>query len=594
RSSAYWLVIAKPKKLLRDRSRISSQRSWKTGYRNSAAIDADAGLGHTGGPADSGAAANIFEYSVECSEDVTNAMLISTLWRTVGDKVLHMTYSTKAAIKPLRAHPYPLKKLVFSLDDEAFHEPNSVWFEPEHVEVVFFDDLFVSNYISGNIRFRDAILEAHATPQDIRESCDEIKQSIKQSHDAILEAQVTRRPSPPPSILLNGPKKPRKRAGAHDIRVTSALHRRKPSWQGSIGLVKAFTQRCGSKGREVSRLVTKSAHLGSASEGVLPSQRTFFQHGAGTRLHSIDEQNAVDTMAERLLGQDYQSSRHKAYIPTARTDSASALKTTKSEQPSVSHRKKSSLQASADTAKVVTQRMYGKSREAIGVVAEEATHRSTVSFFSINTDISSIHTATLRQKREEWSNSQEGTSPTVATPALEPLVPIILLPQSVAQARVDLYTRISNNIYGGSAQIYVEWAELDKVQSMLEAHRSTHEKIAGLVPLVDELTEMQRRATGSRGASNSRAPPTSTPKRPRTGTGSGNRNPSSESTPNPNTISTGDMDIDEQAPQGDETTEQINLEIRPPFKKPRVDPDPKSPARSSSRASARGRPASRP
>ncbi|KAH0169661.1 hypothetical protein KCU67_g2966, partial [Aureobasidium melanogenum] len=116
--------------------------------------------------------------------------------------------------------------------------------------------------------FRDAILEAYATPQDIRESCDEMKQSIKQSHDAILEAQ-----------------KLRKRAGDHDIRATSALHRRKPSWQGSIGSVKTFTQRCGSKGREVFRSATKSAHPRSASEGALPLQRTFFQHGAGTRLH---------------------------------------------------------------------------------------------------------------------------------------------------------------------------------------------------------------------------------------------------------------------------------------------------------------------
>jgi hypothetical protein len=39
--------------------------------------------------------------------------------------------------------------------------------------------------------------------------------------------------------------------------------------------------------------------------------------------------------------------------------------------------------------------MFGKSKEAIGVVTEEATHRSTVSFFSINTDISSIHIATV-------------------------------------------------------------------------------------------------------------------------------------------------------------------------------------------------------
>ncbi|KAG9740526.1 hypothetical protein KCU73_g9184, partial [Aureobasidium melanogenum] len=226
--------------------------------------------------------------------------------------------------------------------------------------------------------FRDAILEAYATPQDIRESCDETKQSIKQSHDAILEAQ-----------------KLRKRAGDHDIRATSALHRRKPSWQGSIGSVKTFTQRCGSKGREVFRSATKSAHPRSASEGVLPLQRTFFQHGASTRLL---EQNAVDTMAERLLGQDHQSSRHKAYIqsfPTARTDSASALKTTKSQQRSVSHRKKSSWQASADPAKIVTRRMFGKSKEVIGVVAEKATHRSRVSDPSINTDISSIHTATV-------------------------------------------------------------------------------------------------------------------------------------------------------------------------------------------------------
>lgn len=42
---------------------------------------------------------------------------------------------------------------MFSLDDEAFHEPNSVLVEPEHVEVVFLDNLFVSNYISGNIQY---------------------------------------------------------------------------------------------------------------------------------------------------------------------------------------------------------------------------------------------------------------------------------------------------------------------------------------------------------------------------------------------------------------------------------------------------------
>lgn len=170
------------------------------------------------------------------------------------------------------------------------------------------------------------LTENRTTAQkDIRESCDEVHQSIKESRDAILEAQASRRPPPPPpSILLNGPKKFCKRAGDHDVRVTSALHRRKPLWQGSIESVKTFTQRCGSKGREVFRSATKSAHPRSAS---------------------------------------------------------------------VSHRKKSSLQASTDTAKVVTQRMCGKSKEAIGVVAEEATHRST--FFSINTDISSIHTATV-------------------------------------------------------------------------------------------------------------------------------------------------------------------------------------------------------
>lgn len=69
----------------------------------------------------------------------------------VGDKVLHMNYSTKAAGKSLRAHPYPLKKLVFSLHDEDFHESNTMDFEPKHVEVVFFDDLFVFNYMSGNL-----------------------------------------------------------------------------------------------------------------------------------------------------------------------------------------------------------------------------------------------------------------------------------------------------------------------------------------------------------------------------------------------------------------------------------------------------------
>ncbi|KAG9570121.1 hypothetical protein KCU71_g1679, partial [Aureobasidium melanogenum] len=168
-----------------------------------------------------------------------------------------------------------------------------------------------------NLATAQTLTENRTTAQkDIRESCDEVHRSIKESRDAILEAQVTRRPSPPlPSILLNGPKKLRKRAGDHDIRATSALHRRKPSWQGSIGSAKNFTQRCGSKGREVFRSATKSAHPRSASEGVLPLQHTFFQHGAGTRLHSIDEQNAVDTMAERLLGQDNQSSRHKAYVP---------------------------------------------------------------------------------------------------------------------------------------------------------------------------------------------------------------------------------------------------------------------------------------
>ncbi|KAG9857935.1 hypothetical protein KCU98_g491, partial [Aureobasidium melanogenum] len=67
----------------------------------------------------------IFEYLVDCPHDVTNAMLISTLWRN---------------------------KLVFSLDDELFHESNTMEFDSEHVEVVFFDDLFVSKYISGNLR----------------------------------------------------------------------------------------------------------------------------------------------------------------------------------------------------------------------------------------------------------------------------------------------------------------------------------------------------------------------------------------------------------------------------------------------------------
>ncbi|KAH0330762.1 hypothetical protein KCU71_g48, partial [Aureobasidium melanogenum] len=93
----------------------------------------------------------IFEYLVDCAHDVTNAMLISALWRTVGDKVLHMTYSTRAAIKSPRAHLYPLKKLVFSLDDQDFHESNTMQFEPEHVEVVLSNDLFVSRYISGNL-----------------------------------------------------------------------------------------------------------------------------------------------------------------------------------------------------------------------------------------------------------------------------------------------------------------------------------------------------------------------------------------------------------------------------------------------------------
>ncbi|KAG9602881.1 hypothetical protein KCU77_g2046, partial [Aureobasidium melanogenum] len=106
-----------------------------------------------------------------------------------------------------------------------------------------------------NLATAQRLTEDRTTAQkDIRESCDEVHQSIKESRDAILEAQATRRPSPPPpSILLNGPKKLRKRAGDHDIRATSALHRRKPSWQGSIGSVKTFTQRCGSKGREVFR-----------------------------------------------------------------------------------------------------------------------------------------------------------------------------------------------------------------------------------------------------------------------------------------------------------------------------------------------------
>ncbi|KEQ64455.1 uncharacterized protein M437DRAFT_64992 [Aureobasidium melanogenum CBS 110374] len=50
----------------------------------------------------------------------------------------------KAAIKSPQAHLYPLKKLVFSLDDEAFHEVNTMDFVPEHIELVFFNDLFVS------------------------------------------------------------------------------------------------------------------------------------------------------------------------------------------------------------------------------------------------------------------------------------------------------------------------------------------------------------------------------------------------------------------------------------------------------------------
>ncbi|KAH0365961.1 hypothetical protein KCU65_g5727, partial [Aureobasidium melanogenum] len=94
----------------------------------------------------------IFGFLVDCPYDVTNAMLISTLWHEIGDKVLHMSYSTKAAIKSPRAHLYPLEKLVFSLDDEDFHESNTVYFEAQHVEVVFMDELFVSNYISDNLR----------------------------------------------------------------------------------------------------------------------------------------------------------------------------------------------------------------------------------------------------------------------------------------------------------------------------------------------------------------------------------------------------------------------------------------------------------
>ncbi|KAH0043830.1 hypothetical protein KCU78_g520, partial [Aureobasidium melanogenum] len=132
------------------------------------------------------------------------------------------------------------------------------------------------------------------TAQRLTEDRDAARQDIM---DAILEAHANRSPSPPPSTLLNGPRKLRKRVGDDNIRATSASHLRKPSWQGSMGTVRTFTQRSLSKGKEYLESSKKSAHRRSASEVVLPLERTSFQHGAGTRLHSIDERHAINTLA---------------------------------------------------------------------------------------------------------------------------------------------------------------------------------------------------------------------------------------------------------------------------------------------------------
>ncbi|KAK5999338.1 hypothetical protein QM012_005556 [Aureobasidium pullulans] len=95
----------------------------------------------------------IFELLADSPRDVTNTMLVSFHWFNIGDKVLHERYSTKAALRSPRATLHPLKRLVFTLDDEPFHELNAGHFEPEYVELDFSDELFVSKYISKNLRY---------------------------------------------------------------------------------------------------------------------------------------------------------------------------------------------------------------------------------------------------------------------------------------------------------------------------------------------------------------------------------------------------------------------------------------------------------
>lgn len=56
-------------------------------------------------------------------------------------------------MKSPRAHLHPLKELVFSLDDEAFHASDPLFFEPEYVKLVFSNDLYVSKYISDRLRY---------------------------------------------------------------------------------------------------------------------------------------------------------------------------------------------------------------------------------------------------------------------------------------------------------------------------------------------------------------------------------------------------------------------------------------------------------
>lgn len=127
----------------------------------------------------------------------------------------------------------------------------------------------------------------------------EVTSCIIESRDKVLEAQTLRDASPPFSALPNSVNKLRKRSADWNIRATSASHRRKPSWHGSIASAKTLKDKVvnKSKGFFISE-ATKTGHHRRTSEGVLSVERPSFQNGTGHRLSSIEEQNVADTVSQ--------------------------------------------------------------------------------------------------------------------------------------------------------------------------------------------------------------------------------------------------------------------------------------------------------